>query len=260
MDVERGVLPGCPVGTFIMCLVLQEHVGSKLTEEFRDVIMALLADDHTVNVPLSQFEAFVKRLSELLEGIGCKLQPPKSGALLCGGTDADRANFVRLTEKLNIVAASAGGFIVCGFPVGSRDFCRAWAEDLADKVIRQQSTIASLAAQLPEHADYPRLQAVMETIRTTGAASFTGAARGLAPDILEPAARRVDGEHFRLDLGVLSLRERYDRLSELERAYAEARFNLCARKGGLALGGSVEALRGGYLGGVIELARSLRVT
>ena len=75
MLVERGVLPGCPVGTLIMCLVLHEHVGSKLTEEFRDVVAALFADDHTIDVPLTQFEALVKRLSELLEGVGCELQP-----------------------------------------------------------------------------------------------------------------------------------------------------------------------------------------
>ena len=57
---------------------------------------------------------------------------------------------------------------------------------------------------------------------------------------------------------MLGLRERHDRLGEQERAYAEARFNLSARKGGLALGGCVAALRGGYLGGLVDLARSLR--
>ena len=258
MVVERGVLPGCPVGTLIMCLVLHEHVGSKLVEEFRDVVLALFADDHTADVPLEQFEAFFARLSELLEGIGCELQPAKSSALLRGGTDADRAAFVQLMAKLNIAPATDGGLIVCGFPIGSSAYRRTWAEGLADKVISQQTAIASIALQLPAYTGHPRLQAVMGTVRLTAAASFTWAARGVAPDILEPAARRVDEELFRLVLGVLSLRERYDRLSAQERAYAETRFNLSTRKGGLALGGCVAALRGGYLGGLIDLARSLK--
>ena len=186
------------------------------------------------------------------------MQPTKSKGMLIGGTEEDRVRFAEMAAAAGIGVVKEGGIVMGGFPVGSRDFRQGWAEELATKVIDQQARIATAALNNPEYMDFPRSQAVVATIRLTGSSSFTWAARGVAPDILEPAAQRVDKELFRIVLGVLNLRERFNRLGAVEQAFAETRFNLSAKTGGLACGGCVAALRGGYLGGVIDLARSLK--
>ena len=70
--VERGVLPGDPPGTLIMCLVLRD-VLQPLADEFPDVVTVAFADDNNGWLPLPRLEAFFVRFGELTKPAGFDL-------------------------------------------------------------------------------------------------------------------------------------------------------------------------------------------
>ena len=255
--VKRGVLAGDPLGTFLMCLVLHEHVGSKMTDEFRDVITAIFADDHNAYLPIDTLAPFIKRFTDLLRAIGCKLQPAKSKVLFVSGTDLDRARLDDIAGGLGLTVVDETGLTIVGHPVGSEAFITSKVDELASKVLDQQRRIM-LILNTPEYAGFPRLQVALTMMRLTGPSSFSWAARGLKPSALCAAARRVDRGLFDIFLNSFNLRARYESLAVDEQAYAFTRFCLSKTAGGLATGGCELALDGAYLGGLVALARVLK--
>jgi len=143
-EVTRGVLPGDPIGTLMMCLAMHEYVAAPLSEEFREVVGPTFADDINTLAPLGQLVAYVTRLQERLAIIGNELNIDKSEALLVGGTDDDRAHFEATAARLGIKTAQDDGLVIVGVPVGGKAYCKAWASALADKVIAEQKLLANV--------------------------------------------------------------------------------------------------------------------
>ena len=255
-SVQRGVIPGDPIGTLAMSVVLNDKVTPELLSEFPDVVLAIFADDHTGWIPLDRLEAFVTRMGELLAPTGCKLNATKSKAMLCGGTPEDAARFRAICDKLHI-AACDDGMIICGVPVGKRDFVARWADDLATKVAKEQR---ALIAVLDEHKfnDIPRFQAGYAAMRFTGSSSFTWAARAIHPAIMQPAAVRLDAELRDIFYDLLNLHGAWAALADADRHYADTRLSLAKSWGGAALSRCKPMLTGAFLGGVADLAQTLR--
>ena len=254
--VRRGVLPGCPLGTFLMSAVLHEHVGSSLITDFPDVIAALYADDHTAYLLLSRLEAFVTALERGLAGIGCTLQRAKSCVMLVGGTDADAAALAALAVKLNLTVVE--GLVLAGIPVGSDGFRTDWAKALAAKIIAEQLLMAKILGE-PGFDGLPRKQAWLLALRYTGPAAFAHAVRGLPPAITEAAATVLDDGLYDIVLTELGIRERCMRQSETQQAFSRLRFGLGMRFGGLGINSCSRAAPAAYLGGVVATARFLKV-
>ena len=228
-----------------------------MTDEFRDVITAIFADDHNAYVPIDTLAAFINRFTDLLRAIGCKLQPTKSKVLFVTGSDLDRARLDDIAGELGLSVVDESGLVIVGHPVGSDTFVASKVDELASKVLDQQRRIM-LILNTPEYADFPRMQVALTMLRLTGPSSFLWAARGLKPGALRAAARRVDRGLFDIFLNSFNLRARYESLAVDERAYAFTRFCLSKTAGGLATGGCELALDGAYLGGVVALARVLK--
>ena len=150
------------------------------------------------------------------------------------------------------------GLLVVGLPVGSLAARKAWADELATKVLTQQKTMADVIINEDAGADQPRMQMLITALRQTGVASFIWAARGLPPEVTEDAASRVDNGLLNIVLDHLNLRERFNRLNAKEQAYAVARFNASKTTGGLALGGASIGVTGAYLAGLASLMRTLK--
>ena len=250
------MIPGDPIGTLAMSVVLNDKVTPELLSEFPDVVLAMFADDHTGWIPLDRLEAFVARIGELLAPTGCKLNASKSKAMLCGGTPEDAARFQAICDKLHI-AACDDGMIICGVPVGKRDFVARWADDLATKVAKEQR---ALIAVLDEHKfnGIPRFQAGYAAMRFTGSSSFTWAARAIHPAIMLPAAARLDAELRDIFYDLLNLHGARATLTDADRRYADTRLSLAKSWGGAALSRCKLMLTGAFLGGVADLAQTLR--
>jgi hypothetical protein len=104
----------------------------------------------------------------------------------------------------------------------------------------------------------PRAQMGYAALRHTAAASFAWAARGLRPDLLRPAAARLDGDLRDIFYDMLNLHGGRAEVDELGKRYADARVGLPKRLGGFALARVEVALEGAYLAGVVDLAAVLR--
>jgi len=94
-------------------------------------------------------------------------------------------------------------------------------------------------------------------VRQTAAASFLWAARALPPSIKQAAAERLDGDIRDLVYSSLNLREPHARLDVSDKSYANARLALGMKHGGMGLARCEQSITGAYLGGVVDLARTL---
>ena len=253
--VERGVLPGDPPGTLIMCLVLRD-VLQPLADEFPDVVTVAFADDNNGWLPLARLEAFFVRFGELTKPAGLELNAKKSKALLKGGNAADRLLFEQICAKLGI-AVAVGGMVICGLPVGEPDYAKHWAAKLTDRVIEEQRAIIAVL-DTPQLKAIPRRQMIYAIIRHTGSASFTWAARGLHPAVLIDAATRLDAELRNIFYDALNLDGALARVDHGAKVYAQARLTLSKARGGVALSRCVIALEGARLAAIVDLSVGLR--
>ena len=252
--VLRGVLPGDPSGTAIMCMVLNDKMTPQLAEEFADVTTVIFADDHHSIMPLERLGPFIERFQQLLARIGCKSNITKCKVMAARNTDAHHQRLRAVADPLGIAVVE--GMIITGYPVSpSRDFRVAWVDDLAKKVANEQ---AALVRALEEdfHSG-PRYQALLNAVRQTAAASFLWAARALPPSITQAAAERLDGDIRDLVYNSLNLREPHARLNANDQSYANARLALGMKHGGMGLARCEQSITGAYLGGVVDLARTL---
>jgi len=95
-------------------------------------------------------------------------------------------------------------------------------------------------------------------LRLTASASFNWASRGLHPGVTYEAAATVDAELMNIVLTHFNLAQRFSRLTEAEKYYAEVRLGLSKHLGGVGLSRCLPASCGAFLGGLASLARSLR--
>jgi len=253
--VERGVLPGDPVGTIIMCMVLHDKMGAHLAEEFADVITVIFADDHHSLLPLARMGPFLDRFEQLLARCGCKTNSAKSKAMLIGGGDADKQRFLAEAGARGVTVVE-GGMEVTGYPVGTREYRVAWANELAAKVANEQRALARTLATA--YVEVPRHQALAAAVRQTASASFLWAARGLDPTITAAAAEQLDNAICTLIYEELNMSEARARLPERDQRYADARLKLAKVSGGAAFARCQQSIAGAYLGGVVDLARALK--
>ena len=254
--VQRGVLPGCPLGTFLMSLVLHEHVGSEVATHFADVITALYADDHTAYLKLSRLEAFVTALERLLAGIGCTLQRVKCDVMLVGGTEADAVSLAALAAKIGLTVVD--GLVLAGIPVGCDEFRRNWTTNFATKILNEQRALAKLLSE-PGFDGLPRKQAWLLGLRYTGPAAFAHATRGLPPSVTQAAAMTLDDGLFDIFLTEMGIRDNWARQTDEQRAFSRLRFGLGMRYGGLGINSCGRAAPAAYLGGVVSTARFLKI-
>jgi hypothetical protein len=142
-------------------------------------------------------------------------------------------------------------------PVGTRSFAMAWADDLAAKVAKEQRALIAVLDE-QKFNELPRFQVGYAAMRYTGSASFTWAARALHPSILLPAAARLDDALRDILYDLLNLHGPRAALTDADRHYADMRLSLAKSWGGVAVSRCKLMLAGAYLGGVADLARTLR--
>jgi hypothetical protein len=254
IPVRRGTIQGSAEGSLICSTVLRDCVAAAL-ENAPEARCVGDADDRTFLGPPSDLVKVLRTYAEEIGKRGITLNPSKM-SLVCG-EQADRTEAARAAGELGV--ALADGAIICGAPVGTKDFVDGFLKEKFDTAIDTVNKVR-LMAQHAVETNHRSVERILQLTRHCVSPALVMYLLGTTPtDLALPHARRFDDAVLQLVLTIARVPAGDLLRDPTSPEYARA-LRLCglgAAAGGLGVGGAAQfslPRRVGHLALVVSLA------
>jgi hypothetical protein len=187
----EGVIQG-DVFASLLYSASQARAVKAAQEAFPDVLFLCIADDVTIAGPVDR--AFAARAffkTKLKEFLNVDLEDAKT---IIYTASTDETVRQKITEACNAAgfALATDGVVVCGSPIGSRDFQLGFFNSFVDATLSTVDSVINLAKLMSPAAGGFEYQKIYNLVRLCIPTKLTHLLRALAPEVTTDAVVRFD--------------------------------------------------------------------
>ena len=191
INVSEGVIQG-DVFASLLYSVSQARAVKAAQEAFPDVLFLCIADDVTLAGPVDR--AFAARTffkTKLKEFLNVDLEDAKTIIYTASTDETARQTIIEACNAAGFALAT-DGVVVCGSPIGSRDFQLGFFNSFVDATLATVDSVINLAKLMSPAAGGFEYQKIYNLVRLCIPTKLTHLLRALVPEVTTDAAVRFD--------------------------------------------------------------------